>query len=58
MVILFWIVGYFWKRTGWLKVEQIDVDTGRRELDWDAINAYNAQIAELPALKRLMHKIF
>jgi amino acid transporter len=58
VVMLFWIVGYFWKRSGWLTIDQIDVDTGRRALDWDAINAYRAEIASWPAWKRFMHKIF
>jgi yeast amino acid transporter len=56
--MLFWIVGYFWKRSGWLTIDQIDVDTGRRALDWDAINAYRAEVASWPAWKRFMHKIF
>jgi amino acid transporter len=58
VVMLFWIIGYFWKRSGWLTVDQIDVDTGRRNLDWDTINAYKAEIARLPAWRRFMHKIF
>jgi amino acid transporter len=39
VVIVFWICGYFWKRSGWLRTSQIDVDTGRREVNWDLINA-------------------
>ncbi|PFH62416.1 hypothetical protein XA68_13642 [Ophiocordyceps unilateralis] len=40
VVIIFWIGGYAWKRSGWLRTPQIDVDTGRRELDWEEIRAY------------------
>jgi amino acid transporter len=38
-------------------MDQIDVDTGRRELDWEAINAYRAEVATWPAWKRFLHKI-
>lgn len=58
IVIAFWIGGYLWKREGYLKVSQIDVDTGRRELDWDAINAYRRQVAAYPAWKRLLTHLF
>lgn len=39
VVLLFWVCGYLWKRQGWLKLSQIDVDSGRREIDWDEIRA-------------------
>lgn len=55
VVIVFWIGGFFWKRTGWLRTDQIDVDTGRRELDWDSINADRAKLAAMPTWKRYVH---
>ncbi|KAH7251204.1 amino acid permease/ SLC12A domain-containing protein [Fusarium tricinctum] len=58
VVIAFYIIGYIWKREGWRKVSEIDLDTGRREHDWDTINAYRAQLANGPAWKRLMHHLF
>ena len=58
VVGFFWVCGYFWKREGWLKLEQIDVDTGRRELDWDYINAERAKQAALPAWRRGFNRIF
>ncbi|KAK7742234.1 Amino-acid permease inda1 [Diatrype stigma] len=58
VVILFWVVGYFWKREGWLKLDQIDVDTGRRELDWEEINAYRAMIARAPWWKKVLHQLY
>ncbi|QLI70265.1 Amino-acid permease inda1 [Metarhizium brunneum] len=58
VILFFWAVGYLWKREGWLRTSQIDVDTGRRELDWDDINAYRAKVAALPAWRRLIHKMF
>lgn len=58
VVLAFWICGYFWKRTGWLRTAQMDVDTGRRELDWDLINREREEIKAWPAWKRLFHRIF
>lgn len=58
VVIVFWIGGFLWKRTGWLKIEQIDVDTGRRELDWEEINAYKARLAAMPTWRRILHYTF
>jgi amino acid transporter len=58
VVILFWVIGFLWKRTGWLRTDQIDVDTGRREHDWETINAYRARIAAMPAWRRTLQKLF
>ncbi|KAM0250794.1 hypothetical protein ACHAP5_002011 [Fusarium lateritium] len=58
VVILFYVIGYVWKREGWRKVSEIDLDTGRREHDWDTINAYREKLANGPAWKRLMHHLF
>lgn len=57
VVIVFWIIGYSWKRTAWLRTPDIDVDTGRRELDWEAINAYRAVVAGWPAWRRFLNKV-
>lgn len=57
VVILFWVCGYLWKGTGWLRIEQMDVDTGRRELDWDEIRAHREKVASWPAWKRVLHII-
>jgi amino acid transporter len=58
IVLAFWAGGYAWKRTGWLKLEQIDVDTGRRDLNWDEIHAYRAHVASLPSWKRVYYHLF
>jgi amino acid transporter len=58
VVVVFWVCGYFWKRAGWLRTSQIDVDTGRREVNWDLINATKAEIASYPAWKRLFYFLF
>jgi amino acid transporter len=58
VVLIFFVCGYFWKKTGWLGVRDIDVDTGRREVDWERINAYKAKVATYPAWKRLLVAMF
>ena len=57
VVLIFWAIGYFWKKTGWLRTDQIDIDTGRREHDWDRINAYREKVASWPTWRRVLHKI-
>lgn len=58
VILVFWVIGYFWKREGWLRTHQMDVDTGRRELDWDEINRYKAEVATWPTWKRLYNRFF
>ncbi|GAB0134187.1 Amino-acid permease inda1 [Epichloe bromicola] len=58
VILFFWIVGYAWKREGWIRTHQIDVDTGRREVDWDEINAYRARIASYPKWRQILHMTF
>ncbi|KAK7429115.1 Amino-acid permease inda1 [Neonectria magnoliae] len=58
VVIAFYIGGYLWKRQGWLKVSEIDLDTGRREHDWDAIRATRERLAAAPAWRRVLNFIF
>jgi amino acid transporter len=57
VVLFFWVCGYFWKRQGWLRTSQIDIDSGRREVDWDFINAERARIAAMPAWRRILNII-
>ncbi len=58
VVITFWIGGWLWKRKGWMRTEDIDVDSGRRELDWDEINAYRERVAKMSAWRRMIHTVF
>ncbi|KAI1636662.1 amino acid permease/ SLC12A domain-containing protein [Biscogniauxia mediterranea] len=58
VVLALWAFGYFWKRQGWLRTHQIDVDTGRREHDWEEINAYRAKLAAAPMWKRILKVMF
>ncbi|KAM0427910.1 hypothetical protein ACHAPT_007369 [Fusarium lateritium] len=57
VILLFWAIGYIWKRTAWIKISQIDVDTGRREHDWESINAFRTRVASWPAWRRVLHAI-
>lgn len=58
VVAAFWICGYFWKHEGWLRTAQMDVDTGRRELDWDLINREREEMKALPAWRRFLARVF
>ncbi|KAG9235172.1 putative amino-acid permease inda1 [Amylocarpus encephaloides] len=58
VVILFFICGYFWKQPGWLRTANIDVDSGRREVDWERINNYKAEVASYPAWRRILVFLF
>ncbi|CEJ93903.1 Putative Amino acid permease [[Torrubiella] hemipterigena] len=58
VVALFWVIGYLWKREGWMSVDKIDVDTGRRELDVEAIRQYHQEVANYSTFKRVLHFLF
>ncbi|KAI0515169.1 amino acid permease/ SLC12A domain-containing protein [Xylaria bambusicola] len=58
VVLVFWAAGYAWKRKGWLSLAEMDVDTGRREHNWEEINEYRRHLATLPAWRRLYHTVF
>ncbi|KAH8657665.1 amino acid permease-domain-containing protein [Xylariales sp. PMI_506] len=58
VVIVFYIVGYLWKRRGWLKLSQIDLDTDLREHDWEVINEYREKMSKAPTWKRALAIIF
>ncbi|KAH7015808.1 amino-acid permease inda1 [Ilyonectria destructans] len=58
IILVFWVCGFCWKKEGWLRTSEMDVDTGRRELDWDEIRAHREHVASLPMWRRLVHKLF
>ena len=58
VVIFFYIIGYIWKGGKWMSLKDIDVDSGRREIDWDAFNVEAARLANGPAWKRMLHTVF
>lgn len=55
VVILFWVCKYFWKREGWLKLSQIDVDSGRREIDWEEHHRAAEAIRNSNFFVRMVH---
>jgi len=56
--MFFYVCGYLWKGAKWLKVHEIDVDSGRRELDWEAHEKMKQEIASWPAWRRVLNKLF
>lgn len=58
VVLLFWAVGFLWKREGWRSLSAVDVDSGRREIDWEAHHAKEAERRNAPAWKRAMYFMF
>jgi len=58
VVLVFWAGGWLWKRKGWLRTRDIDLDTNRRELPWDEIHAYRRELAAMPFVKRMYHTCF
>jgi len=58
VVAFFWAVGYAWKRTGWLKLNQIDVDSGRREIDWEAHHAEQEKRRNAGPFKKVIYFLF
>lgn len=58
VVLAFWGAGYLWKRAGWLRTAQIDVDSGRREIDWEAHRAVVEKRKNAKGFKRVMNFLF
>jgi len=58
VVILFYVVGLVWKRQTWLRTANIDVDTGRREIDWEVYEQLKMEKQNWPAWKRVYHFLF
>ncbi|KAL8935777.1 MAG: hypothetical protein Q9216_005263 [Gyalolechia sp. 2 TL-2023] len=58
VVLAFWAGGFLWKRAGWLRTPQMDVNTNRRVVDWDRINAEKQRVAAMPAWRRIMHMLY
>lgn len=58
ILLVCWAAGYIWKRGGWISLADIDIDTGRREHDWDAIRAYRQKTAAFPMWKRVLYSAF
>jgi len=57
VVIFFYIIGWIWKRAAWRSIANIDVDSGRREVDWEIVNAERAKIASWPKWRQILNKV-
>ncbi|KAI9845902.1 MAG: Amino-acid permease inda1 [Sclerophora amabilis] len=55
VVLFFWLCGYLWKRTGWLRTSQIDVDTGRRHISPEDIHEQKRIHAARSRPAKLVH---
>ncbi|TKX21837.1 amino-acid permease inda1 [Elsinoe australis] len=58
VVALFYFIGWIWKREGWKKVQELDVDSGRRDFDWEVIHKERARIAQMNSFRRFINKIW
>jgi amino acid transporter len=58
VVILFYIIGYVWKRGRWIPISQIDIDSGRRAIDYEAFEAEKLRTANHGAFRKFMAKMF
>ncbi|KAK4570157.1 Amino-acid permease inda1 [Recurvomyces mirabilis] len=58
VVIAFYIAGWVWKREGWRKLSEIDVDSGRHEVDWEAYEKLKQEMQTWPVWRRVLDKLF
>jgi amino acid transporter len=54
VVLMFYLIGYLFKREGWRKLSEIDVDSGRRELDYEEFEKLKAKKANWSAFRRFV----
>ncbi|KAK0390810.1 hypothetical protein NLU13_0313 [Sarocladium strictum] len=58
VVVFFWLAGYIWKRPVFLTLDKIDVDTGRREIDWEMHRQIQEKRARANPLMKLVYILF
>ncbi|KAG6830788.1 hypothetical protein H0H87_007041 [Tephrocybe sp. NHM501043] len=59
IMILFWIIGFVWKRRLPMKIEEIDLDTGRKSwLTVEEMREYRASRAAAPLYIRIYRLLF
>lgn len=58
VVVFFWVVGYIWKRPKFLTLDKIDVDTGRREIDWELHRQIQEKRARANPFMKLVYMLF
>ena len=57
VVIVFWIIGYVWKRPAFLTIDKIDLDSGRREIDWELHRAIQEKRANASIPMKIYYKL-
>lgn len=58
VVVFFWVVGYIWKRPKFLTINNIDLDTGRREIDWELHRSIQEKRANANIFMKVCYKLF
>jgi len=59
VMLFFYIIGVFWKRTRPLRAHEIDLVTGRKCFaSAEELNAERAAVKALPVVKRVLHALF
>lgn len=55
VILFFYVCARVWKKTGWVKLNDIDIDTGRRPVDWDSFNAEQERRRNAPWYKKIKY---
>lgn len=58
VVVAFWVVGYIWKRPAFLTIDKIDLDSGRREIDWELHRQMEEKRARAGIFMKIIYKLF
>ncbi|KAH7021343.1 amino-acid permease inda1 [Microdochium trichocladiopsis] len=58
VVIFFWVAGYIWKRPTFLTIDKIDVDSGRRDIDWALHRQIQEKRANASFFMKIIYKLF
>jgi yeast amino acid transporter len=58
VILLNWAGGFLWKKKGWLSIRDIDIMTGMREIDWEALANLKRKRAMEPWWMRVFHFLF
>jgi amino acid transporter len=58
VVVFFYLIGFFWKRKTWVRTCNIDVDSGRRAIDYAAWEEQKRKQASWGPIRRGLDKLF
>jgi amino acid transporter len=56
IVISFYVIGYIWKRKAWIRISDIDVDSGRREVNYAELERVLNERRSWPVWRRVLDK--